>query len=158
MQNIPFRLSWKGGEQAHTTSTQESATEKSTALKARACLIFFKLKMLWRVACRVWLNICCTSKRLRLVVLFKQWLELSIERRYDVMACWSIHGNTLVSCTGRPKFLTRCCINCLFSFLFHFMTIISLLRYYQLLTQLVVYYQCCVLIGWATTRLYVIAH
>ena len=24
--------------------------------------------------------------------------------------------------------------------------------------QLVVYYQCCVLIGWATTRLYVIAH
>ena len=25
-------------------------------------------------------------------------------------------------------------------------------------TQLVVYYQCCVLIGWATTRLYVIAH
>ena len=23
---------------------------------------------------------------------------------------------------------------------------------------LVVYYQCCVLIGWATTRLYVIAH
>ena len=24
--------------------------------------------------------------------------------------------------------------------------------------QLVVYYQCCVLIGWATTRLYVIAY
>ena len=24
--------------------------------------------------------------------------------------------------------------------------------------QLVVYYQCCVLIGWATARLYVIAH
>ena len=24
--------------------------------------------------------------------------------------------------------------------------------------QLVVYYQCCILIGWATTRLYVIAH
>ena len=24
--------------------------------------------------------------------------------------------------------------------------------------QLVVYYQCCVLIGWATTRLHVIAH
>ena len=24
--------------------------------------------------------------------------------------------------------------------------------------QLAVYYQCCVLIGWATTRLYVIAH
>ena len=24
--------------------------------------------------------------------------------------------------------------------------------------QLVVYYQCCVVIGWATTRLYVIAH
>ena len=24
--------------------------------------------------------------------------------------------------------------------------------------QLVVYYQCCVLIGWATTRLYVISH
>ena len=24
--------------------------------------------------------------------------------------------------------------------------------------QLVVYYQCCFLIGWATTRLYVIAH
>ena len=24
--------------------------------------------------------------------------------------------------------------------------------------QLVVYYQCCVLIGWPTTRLYVIAH
>ena len=24
--------------------------------------------------------------------------------------------------------------------------------------QLVVYYQCCVLIGWITTRLYVIAH
>ena len=24
--------------------------------------------------------------------------------------------------------------------------------------QLVVYYPCCVLIGWATTRLYVIAH
>ena len=24
--------------------------------------------------------------------------------------------------------------------------------------QLVVYHQCCVLIGWATTRLYVIAH
>ena len=24
--------------------------------------------------------------------------------------------------------------------------------------QLVVYYQCCVLIGWATSRLYVIAH
>ena len=23
--------------------------------------------------------------------------------------------------------------------------------------QLVVYYQCCILIGWATTRLYVIA-
>ena len=25
-------------------------------------------------------------------------------------------------------------------------------------TQLVVCYQCCILIGWATTRLYVIAH
>ena len=24
--------------------------------------------------------------------------------------------------------------------------------------QLVVYYQCCILIGWATTRLFVIAH
>ena len=24
--------------------------------------------------------------------------------------------------------------------------------------QVVVYYQCCILIGWATTRLYVIAH
>ena len=24
--------------------------------------------------------------------------------------------------------------------------------------QLVVYYQCCILIGWATTRLHVIAH
>ena len=24
--------------------------------------------------------------------------------------------------------------------------------------QLLVYYQCCILIGWATTRLYVIAH
>ena len=24
--------------------------------------------------------------------------------------------------------------------------------------QLVIYYQCCILIGWATTRLYVIAH
>ena len=24
--------------------------------------------------------------------------------------------------------------------------------------QLVVYYQCCILIGWAITRLYVIAH
>ena len=24
--------------------------------------------------------------------------------------------------------------------------------------QLVVYYQCCILIGWAATRLYVIAH
>ena len=24
--------------------------------------------------------------------------------------------------------------------------------------QLVVYYQCCILIGWATTRLYVITH
>ena len=24
--------------------------------------------------------------------------------------------------------------------------------------QLVVYYQCCILIAWATTRLYVIAH
>ena len=95
---------------------------------------FLSLKMHWRVASMVWLNICCTSNRLRMVVFFKQWLELSIERRYDVTVCWSI-GNALVSCTGRPKFLARSCINCLFSFLFHFMTITSLLRYYQLLVK-----------------------
>ena len=28
----------------------------------------------------------------------------------------------------------------------------------QQLIQLVVYYQCCILIGWASTRLYVVAH
>ena len=31
-------------------------------------------------------------------------------------------------------------------------------NFYFLVKKLVVYYQCCVLIGWATTRLYVIAH
>ena len=35
----------------------------------------------------------------------------------------------------------------------------AFIGYYEIISkiQLVVYYQCCVLIGWATTRLYVIA-
>ena len=130
---IVMETRWTRGYNINT----RVGTWKKYSFESSSLLNFF-FRMLWRVASRVWLNKCCTSDRLRKVVLFKQWLELSIERRYDVMACWSIHGNTLVSCTGRPKFLTRCCINCLFSFLFHFMTIISLFRYYQLLVFLFV--------------------
>ena len=70
------------------------------------------------------------------ILKFNESVDTSVGLKIQVLKALQQHTSTIVGKSAHPK---------------------GKILFFSKI-QLVVYYQCCVLIGWATTRLYVIAH